>query len=127
MNYKKILRILGKIMILEGILMLIPFIVSICYKESIVNMLAFLVPSLLVIGVGFALQMLKAKRNNLYQKEGFALVGLVWVVMTLFGAIPFIINREITVWINDISRIPIPSHCINCRWILSIINISNIS
>ena len=109
MNYKKILRILGKIMILEGILMLIPFIVSICYKESIVNMLAFLVPSLLVIGVGFALQMLKAKRNNLYQKEGFALVALTWIVMALIGAIPFVINGDIPNYINAFFETSLPT------------------
>ena len=81
-------------MILEGILMFIPFIVSICYKESLTNMLAFMIPSVLVVVIGSLLQFLKAKRNNLYQKEGFALVALTWIVMALIGAIPFVIKHR---------------------------------
>lgn len=95
MNIKKLLIILGKIMILEGILMLVPLIVSFIYKESFVNKLAFFIPILALLSIGFLLQLLKPKRNFLYQKEGFALVALVWAVMALFGAIPFVINGDI--------------------------------
>ena len=95
MDLKKILKILGKIMILEGVLMLAPLLVSFLYKESFINILAFIIPIVILILGGFLLQLLKPKRTNLYQKEGFALVALVWIVMTLFGALPFVINGEI--------------------------------
>jgi trk system potassium uptake protein TrkH len=100
MNIKKILKILGKIMILEGILMIAPLVVSILYKEKFINILAFIVPIFILVSIGFLLQILKPKRNNLYQKEGFALVALVWLVMALFGAIPFVINKDIPNYIN---------------------------
>ena len=100
MNYKKLGKILGKIMILEGILMLIPLAVSLIYKESRVHILAFLIPILAVTALGFLLQLPKPTRDNLYQKEGFALTAMAWIVMTLFGAIPFVINGDIPNYID---------------------------
>ena len=100
MNYAKLGRILGKIMILEGILMLAPLLVSFIYKESIIHKLAFLVPIIIVTLIGGLLQIPKPRRNSLYQKEGFALVALVWIIMTLFGAIPFVINGDIPNYID---------------------------
>ena len=100
MNYKKLGKILGKIMILEGILMLAPLAVSFIYKESFIHIFAFLIPIIAVSVIGFLLQIPKPERGNLYQKEGFALTALVWIVMTLFGAIPFVINGDIPNYID---------------------------
>jgi len=100
MNYKKLGQILGKIMILEGVLMLAPLAVSLIYKESLTHILAFLIPIIAVAGIGFLLQLPRAKRDALYQKEGFALTALVWIVMTLFGAVPFVINGDIPNYID---------------------------
>lgn len=95
MEYKKLGRILGKIMVLEAILMLAPLTVGFIYKESFIHILAFLVPIIALTVIGFLLQIPKPSRHNLYQKEGFALTAMVWIVMTLFGAIPFVINGAI--------------------------------
>lgn len=100
MNYKQVGRILGKIMILEGILMLVPLTVSLIYRESPVHILAFLIPIAALAAIGFLLQIPKPTRRNLYQKEGFALTALVWIVMTLFGAIPFVINGDIPDYVD---------------------------
>ncbi|MBE6764343.1 MAG: TrkH family potassium uptake protein [Ruminococcaceae bacterium] len=100
MNYKKLGKILGKIMILEGILMIAPLMVSLIYREPPKNVFAFLVPIALLVSIGFLLQLPKPKRNILYQKEGFALTAMVWLVMTLFGAIPFVINGDIPNYVN---------------------------
>ena len=100
MNYKKLGKILGKIMILEGILMIAPLIVSFVYKEDINHILAFVIPILILTGLGFLLQLLKPKRDDFYQKEGFALTALVWIVMTLFGAIPFVISKDVPNYID---------------------------
>lgn len=100
MNYKKLGAILGKIMVLEGILMLAPLLVSLIYKESLRNILAFLIPIIIVVVLGLLLQIPKPERNSLYQKEGFALTALVWIIMTLFGAIPFVINGDIPNYID---------------------------
>ena len=100
MNYKKLGKILGKIMILESILMLVPLAVSFVYREDLRHKLAFIVPILLLCVLGVLLQFPKPRHETLYQKEGFALTALVWVVMALFGAIPFVINGDIPNYIN---------------------------
>ena len=100
MNYRKLGKILGKIMILEAILMVAPLVVSLIYREGVRNFFAFLIPIAALVLLGFLLQIPKIERTNLYQKEGFALTALVWVVMTLFGAIPFVINGDIPNYID---------------------------
>ena len=100
MNYRKLGKILGKIMILEGILMLAPLAVSLIYRENIRYVLAFIVPIVALVGIGFLLQIPKPKRETFYQREGFALVAMVWIVMALFGAIPFVINGDIPNYID---------------------------
>ena len=100
MNYKKLGKILGKIMILEGILMLAPLAVSLIYKEGIIHIFAFIIPIVALALIGFLLQIPKPKTDAFYQKEGFALVAIVWIVMTLFGAIPFVINGDIPNYID---------------------------
>ena len=100
MEYKKLGKILGKIMVTEAILMLAPLLVSFIYKESFIHKLAFLIPIMALITVGFLLQTLKPERNQIYQKEGFAITALVWVIMTLFGAVPFVINGDIPNYID---------------------------
>ena len=100
MNYKKLGKILGKIMIMEAILMLAPLAVAVIYKEGLKNILAFLIPIFALIILGALMQRPKPTREQLYQKEGFALTALVWVVMTLFGALPFVINGDIPNYID---------------------------
>jgi len=105
MHFRKLGKILGKIMILEGLLMIAPIIVALVYSEPINNILAFIIPLVLLVGVGCLLQIPKANRENLYQKEGFALVAVVWLIMALFGAIPFVVNGEIPNYIDALFEI----------------------
>ena len=100
MNYKLLGKILGKIMILESILMLAPLLVSLSYGEGVRHALAFIIPICALAILGFMLQRTKPTRRSLYQKEGFALVALVWIVMTLFGAIPFVITKDVPNYID---------------------------
>lgn len=100
MDYRKLGNILGKIMILEGVLMLAPLAVSLIYRESYRHILAFTVPMLALYFLGFLLQLPRPKRSHLYQREGFALTALVWIMMTLFGALPFVISGDIPNYIN---------------------------
>ncbi len=105
MNYKKLGKILGKIMILEGVMMLFPFAVALIYGEDASNILAFIIPSAVLFISGALLQILKPRRETFYQKEGFALTAMVWIVMALFGALPFVISGEIPNYIDALFEI----------------------
>ncbi len=100
MNHKKLGAILGKIMILEGALMLAPLAVSLIYRESLRNILAFLLPAAALAGLGLLLQRLRPERQHLYQKEGFALTALAWIVMTVFGALPLVISGDVPRYVD---------------------------
>ena len=100
MNYKKLGGILGKIMILEGVLMLLPLVVALIYRESLTHIFSYIIPIAALAIIGALLQLPKPKREELYQKEAFALVAAVWIVMALFGALPFVINGDIKNYID---------------------------
>lgn len=87
-------------MVLEGILMCAPLAVSLIYREGTAYWLSYLIPILALCAIGLVLQIPKPTRTSFYQKEGFALVALVWIIMTLFGALPFVINGDIPNYID---------------------------
>jgi len=99
MNYKAIFNIIGKIMIIMGLLMLLPLCVSLIYfkDEGIRNVLAFLIPIVGLLGIGLLLNILIKKKNisKFGVKEGIIIVSLTWILMSLFGCIPFMISKEI--------------------------------
>lgn len=95
MNYKNLGKLLGKIMVLEGLLMLAPLLVSLIYGEGVRHTVAFLIPILILCAIGLLAQSLRPKKTSIYQKEGFALTAAVWFMMPLFGAVPLVISGDI--------------------------------
>ncbi len=98
MNYKVVFSILGKTLLIEAGLMLFPLLVGTIYQEN--NYLAFLIPILSLFVIGLPLSRLKAKDSTLYAKEGFVIVALSWILLSLFGALPFVISNTIPNYIN---------------------------
>ena len=95
MNYSIVRNILGKIMVLMAILMCLPLIVCLCYQESYINYLAFIIPAILLFVIGNLFNLKKAKQSKMLAREGFIIVGLSWIIIALFGCLPFIISKEI--------------------------------
>lgn len=98
MNYKMVLSIIGKTLIVEAVLLLIPMLVGIGNSEN--NLIAFLIPILIALAIGVPLSLIKKKDNNIYAKEGFVTVAIVWVLMSLIGSLPFYISKEIPNYID---------------------------
>ena len=96
MNYAIIRNILGKIMTLLAFLMILPLIVCVWKKESYMNFLAFLIPMALLFVIGKLLYIKKAKSNRILAREGLVIVGLSWIIMTLFGCLPYLISGNMT-------------------------------
>ncbi len=93
MNYKLIVNILGKVLLTEAILMLAPMIVGFIYGEN--SYLGYLIPILGLIAVSIPLSFVKIKDKSIFAKEGFVIVALSWILMSLVGCLPFVINGEI--------------------------------
>ena len=94
MNIRLLLRILGAILLVEAAAMLPALLISIGYGEG--DALAFLLPILLLLLIGTPLRLfLKARQTNLRAREGFLVVSLAWVLLSVFGALPFVISGVI--------------------------------
>jgi len=99
MNYKAIINIIGKIMIKMALLMILPLIVSLIYydDEGIRNVLAFVFPIIALFSIGVTLNTTcKNKIGSKFGvKEGIIIVSITWILMSLFGCVPYMISREI--------------------------------
>ncbi len=95
MNYKMIVNVVGKIMILLGLMMILPLIVSLIYQEKLINILAFLIPIVILLGVGYLLCFKRKGKSKIGVREGLLIASLTWLLISLFGCTPFIISGEI--------------------------------
>ena len=93
MNRRFIGYILGWILIFQGAFLIVPYIVALVYKEE--SGIACLISALICLILGALLTFKKPKEKSFYAKDGFVCVALGWIVLSLSGALPFIISREI--------------------------------
>ncbi len=100
MNRRFVFYMFGRIAQTVSLLMLLPAAVSLLYKEY-TSLFAFAVTAVgafLFGGVIAAVS--KTKNNVIYAKEGFAVVSLAWVGMSMIGALPFVISGEIPHYVD---------------------------
>ncbi|MDD6062222.1 MAG: TrkH family potassium uptake protein [Oscillospiraceae bacterium] len=93
MNIRMIAYLIGQMLRVESALMLLPLLCNFIYRED--NLIAFLVPIVLLAALGTALTFKMPKNRNIYAKEGFVIVGISWILLSLFGAMPFLISGVI--------------------------------
>ena len=90
MNFKMILNILGWILIFEAMFFLVPLITAVVYGEAVLA--DFLISAGICLICGGLLIMKKPENKALYSREGYVIVSLSWIVLSLFGALPFYIS-----------------------------------
>lgn len=99
MNRRMVLYTAGTVIKIEAVLMVLPLIVSLIYKESCT--IDFLISIAVALVLGFALTIIfKPGSKVIYAKEGFVSVALAWVALSAVGALPFYISREIPSYID---------------------------
>ncbi len=87
MNYKLVLRILGVTISFEAMCMLLPSTCSLVYGDGQIKW--FLLCIAINLAVGVPLSLIKPKERKIYSKEGFYIVALSWIALSLFGSLPF--------------------------------------
>lgn len=93
MNHSIIRYILGLVLRFEAVFLLVPCIVAIVYQERAGWAYALVALVCFVLGT---LVTRKRPENLLYfAREGFVTVSLSWIVMSIFGAIPFVLCGDI--------------------------------
>lgn len=97
MNYRMIGYLLGVILAIEAALLLLPLLVALIYAEPY---LPFLFTVLIVAAASSLLLLLKPKDTRIYAKEGFVCVAGGWILLSLFGALPFVFDGAIPSYID---------------------------
>lgn len=94
MNHKIIFKVLGFLLLVEGIALLLTLLIALFYKEGDVPALLGSAGICLTTGAGTVALFRKAERN-IGKREGFIIVSLSWIIFSLFGSIPYVLSGSI--------------------------------
>ncbi len=103
MNLGIIIYMLGWIMKVEALFMLLPAATAVIYKEQIV--VCYLGVAALCGVLGILCSRKKPERKEFFAKEGFVTVSLGWIVLSVFGCLPFMISGEIPHFVDAMFEI----------------------
>ena len=92
-----IARILGMVLLILAALLVLPLIAGLCYGENVLN---FAVTIAAAAALGGIFMLFKPKNRDIYAREGFTAVGLSWILMSLIGALPFVISGDIPSYVD---------------------------
>ena len=100
MNYKMMGKFMAQILMVEAVFMIPAALISLGYSEYNA-MWSFLVTVGVTALSSLILHLLsRGAPSAFYAKEGLVCVGLSWIVMSLFGCLPFYLSREIPNYID---------------------------
>ena len=98
MNYSMIKYTLGWLLIFEAGFFTVPLITAVVFWES--AFFSFLIAIAISAGIGILLTLKKPADTSLYAREGFVIVALSWIVMSIFGALPFMFTGTTTSFVD---------------------------
>ena len=93
-----VLFTVGRVCRAEGIILLIPAIVSVIYKED--GWKWFLLTAAIAAAFGTLLTLCRPRTRDIYVREGLVITGLSWTFVSIIGALPFFFSGEIQGYIN---------------------------
>ena len=93
MNYSIVFYIIGWILNFEAAFMVLPTVVALIYRES--EVWCFLATMAVCLMVGMLLVRRKPKNQIFYVAESFVAVSLSWVLLSVMGAVPFVLSGYI--------------------------------
>ncbi len=102
MNYRMIFSLLGNVLLLVAAILLLPMLVALYYGEAAwLSVLQTIVLSG-VLGLLLSLLRPKRERRTMHAREGFVMVSLAWVVLSLVGALPFYFSGAIDSYLDAV-------------------------
>ena len=93
MNYKIVLKTVGKLLWAEAVILCLPLFVSLYYQENLFHI--YLIVMGLLLGTGALMNLPKPEKRTVYAREGFVIVSISWILLSFFGALPFVFSGEI--------------------------------
>lgn len=100
MNYRLVFHILGLLLRVEAVLMVPSLLIALYTGGGEAG--AFLAAALLTFAVGQGLVMLKRGEAKMQARDGFATVALTWIVLSLFGALPYVFSNVLPNYIDAV-------------------------
>ena len=100
MNKKMIGFIVGRILLLEAGLMVLPLLISFIYKEAWNYKFSYFAIIMMLVILGFILSGKMPENTEIQGREGFVIVSLSWILLSAFGALPFVMTKEIPSFID---------------------------
>ncbi len=94
MNYRAISFNIGRILAVEAALLIFPAIGSIIYRDGTLLSFAITIAALTVCSL--AALSAKPKSRTLHARDGYVIVALSWILMSLFGALPFVLSGHMS-------------------------------
>lgn len=95
-NFKMLLRVIGWLLMIEAGFMIVPCVVGLCYGEG--SWLQFLICIGITAGAGGMMMGLRPRSKEMGKREAIMLTGLTWVILSLFGMLPFLVcNTHLSV------------------------------
>ena len=98
MNFRAIVYLLGCVLMVEGAMMGIPVITALIYRESCIAV--FLATAVVCALIGFAMVKVSGKPGSFYAKESLIIVAFSWTLMSLLGAVPFVLCGAIPSYVD---------------------------
>lgn len=92
MNYRIVFQTLGKILLVEATLIVLPLMISLIYHETEMIVPFITTSGILCICSFLLVKLIKPNNANLFPKEAFAIVSLSWILVSLFGCLPYIFS-----------------------------------
>lgn len=101
MNYRMIFSLLGNVLLVICGVLLLPIIVALVYQEAA---LSDLLLSIVICGaVGLGLSLLRPRKNRaMHARDGFVMVSLAWIFISLAGALPLWLNGAIPSYLDAV-------------------------
>lgn len=99
MNYRMIVRLLCATLNIVAAFLLPPLLISLYCGET-ASAIAFLETILLTLALGAPAWMKKPKKSAFYAREGYVVVALAWVLVSLIGALPFYLSGSIKSFVD---------------------------
>lgn len=93
-NIRIILRLLGILLLIEGLFMILSIIVSLIYNEN--QELDFLIAGLITVFFGAAsFGLNRDAEKNISKRDAYIVVSLSWILFSFFGSLPFLFTGSI--------------------------------
>ena len=99
MNFSVIKRTLGFLLLFEALFFIVPVLTAIYYQE-LNELWAFLISMAICLALGGVCLIGRANSSAMFAKEGLVIVSLSWIILSLFGALPFWISGAIPSYID---------------------------